>query len=321
MALLEVKDLKVYFYQEQYIMAIRNVNFKINKVEIIGIVGESGCGKSVTSNAITRLLDETENAVCDGEIIFDGKNILKYNNKQLQNYRKHDVSMIFQNPLTSLDPLYTIRDQLKEALILSNNDSSDEKIEELLVKCQIKNAKAVMKLYPHELSGGMLQRVMIAIAISKKPKLLIADEPTTALDVTTQKEILKLFRQISEEFGISILFITHDLGIVEQLTDRVYVMYLGQVVEFANTKNIFERPLHPYTQGLFKSSPRYFNKPKEKLYTIKGNVENLKNLCPGCPFKNRCYRFINKCDKIYPKMIEVEENHFVRCFNIGDIDE
>lgn len=321
MALLEVKDLKVYFYQEQYIMAIRNVNFKINKGEIIGIVGESGCGKSVTSNAITRLLDETENAVCDGEIIFDGKNILKYNNKQLQNYRKHDVSMIFQNPLTSLDPLYTIRDQLKEALILSNNDSSDEKIEELLVKCQIKNAKAVMKLYPHELSGGMLQRVMIAIAISKKPKLLIADEPTTALDVTTQKEILKLFRQISEEFGISILFITHDLGIVEQLTDRVYVMYLGQVVEFANTKNIFERPLHPYTQGLFKSSPRYFNKPKEKLYTIKGNVENLKNLCPGCPFKNRCYRFINKCDKIYPKMIEVEENHFVRCFNIGDIDE
>lgn len=321
MALLEVKDLKVYFYQEQYIMAIRNVNFKINKGEIIGIVGESGCGKSVTSNAITRLLDETENAVCDGEIIFDGKNILKYNNKQLQNYRKHDVSMIFQNPLTSLDPLYTIRDQLKEALILSNNDSSDEKIEELLVKCQIKNAKAVMKLYPHELSGGMLQRVMIAIAISKKPKLLIADEPTTALDVTTQKEILKLFRQISEEFGISILFITHDLGIVEQLTDRVYVMYLGQIVESADTKKLFENAQHPYTQGLFKSSPRYFNKPKEKLYTIKGNVENLKNLCPGCPFKNRCYRFINKCDKIYPKMIEVEENHFVRCFNIGDIDE
>lgn len=276
MALLEVKDLKVYFYQEQYIMAIRNVNFKINKGEIIGIVGESGCGKSVTSNAITRLLDETENAVCDGEIIFDGKNILKYNNKQLQNYRKHDVSMIFQNPLTSLDPLYTIRDQLKEALILSNNDSSDEKIEELLVKCQIKNAKAVMKLYPHELSGGMLQRVMIAIAISKKPKLLIADEPTTALDVTTQKEILKLFRQISEEFGISILFITHDLGIVEQLTDRVYVMYLGQIVESADTKKLFENAQHPYTQGLFKSSPRYFNRPKEKLYTIKGNVENLK---------------------------------------------
>lgn len=321
MALLEVKDLKVYFYQEQYIMAIRNINFKINKGEIVGIVGESGCGKSVTSNAITRLLDETENAVCDGEILFDGKNILDFNSKELQNYRKHDVSMIFQNPLTSLDPLYTIKDQLKEALVLSNNDSSDEEIEKLLLRCQIKNAKSVMKLYPHELSGGMLQRVMIAIAISKKPKLLIADEPTTALDVTTQKEILKLFRQISEEFGISILFITHDLGIVEQLTDRVYVMYLGQVVESANTKNIFERPLHPYTQGLFKSSPRYFNKPKEKLYTIKGNVENLKNLCPGCPFKNRCYRFINKCDKIYPKMIEVEENHFVRCFNIGDIDE
>ena len=321
MALLEVKDLKVYFYQEQYIMAIRNINFKINKGEIVGIVGESGCGKSVTSNAITRLLDETENAVCDGEILFDGKNILDFNSKDLQNYRKHDVSMIFQNPLTSLDPLYTIKDQLKEALVLSNNDSSDEEIEKLLLRCQIKNAKSVMKLYPHELSGGMLQRVMIAIAISKKPKLLIADEPTTALDVTTQKEILKLFRQISEEFGISILFITHDLGIVEQLTDRVYVMYLGQVVESANTKNIFERPLHPYTQGLFKSSPRYFNKPKEKLYTIKGNVENLKNLCPGCPFKNRCYRFINKCDKIYPEMIEVEENHFVRCFNIGDIDE
>lgn len=321
MALLEVKDLKVYFYQEQYIMAIRNINFNINKGEIVGIVGESGCGKSVTSNAITRLLDETENAVCDGEILFDGKNILDFNSKELQSYRKHDVSMIFQNPLTSLDPLYTIKDQLKEALVLSNNDSSDDEIEKLLLRCQIKNAKSVMKLYPHELSGGMLQRVMIAIAISKKPKLLIADEPTTALDVTTQKEILKLFRQISEEFGISILFITHDLGIVEQLTDRVYVMYLGQIVEYANTKNIFERPLHPYTQGLFKSSPRYFNKPKEKLYTIKGNVENLKNLCPGCPFKNRCYRFIDKCDKIYPKMIEVEENHFVRCFNIGDIDE
>lgn len=321
MALLEVKDLKVYFYQEQYIMAIRNVNFKINKGEIIGIVGESGCGKSVTSNAITRLLDETENAVCDGEIIFDGENILEFNSKQLQNYRKHDVSMIFQNPLTSLDPLYTIRDQLKEALILSNNDSSDEKIEELLVRCQIKNAKNVMKLYPHELSGGMLQRVMIALAISKKPKLLIADEPTTALDVTTQKEILKLFRQISEEFGISILFITHDLGIVEQLTDRVYVMYLGQIVESAETKKLFENAQHPYTQGLFKSSPRYFNRPKEKLYTIKGNVENLKNLYPGCPFKNRCDRFINKCDGKYPEMIEVEKNHFVRCFNIGDIDE
>lgn len=267
------------------------------------------------------MLDETENAVCDGEIIFAGKNILKYNNKQLQNYRKHDVSMIFQNPLTSLDPLYTIRDQLKEALILSNNDSSDEKIEELLVKCQIKNAKAVMKLYPHELSGGMLQRVMISIAIAKKPKLLIADEPTTALDVTTQKEILKLFRQISEEFGISILFITHDLGIVEQLTDRVYVMYLGQIVESADTKKLFENAQHPYTQGLFKSSPRYFNRPKEKLYTIKGNVENLKKLYPGCPFKNRCDRFINKCDENYPEMIEIEENHFVRCFNIGDIDE
>lgn len=321
MTLLEIKNLKTYFYQDQYVMAIRDLDLKVDKGEIVGIVGESGCGKSVTSKAITRLLDEVENAHCTGEILFNGEDVLKFDKKKVQNYRQHDVSMIFQNPLTSLDPLYTIKDQLKEALVLSKNDSSDKNIEDLLQKCQIKNAKDVMKLYPHELSGGMLQRVMIAMAISKNPKLLIADEPTTALDVTTQKEILKLFKDISQEYGISILFITHDLGIVEKLTDRVYVMYLGQIVETADTKELFANALHPYTKGLFKSSPRYFNKPKEKLFTIKGNVENLKNIYPGCPFKNRCSRFIKDCDDKYPSFLELAKNHYVRCFNIGDIDE
>lgn len=317
MSLLEVSNLKVYFYQQEYFMAIRNVDFKVNKGEIVALVGESGCGKSVTSKAVARLLDDNANTVTKGDIVFAGKDVLSLTNKELIDYRKNDISMIFQNPLTSLDPLYTIGDQIKEALILSNKDKSDKNVENLLDRCQIRNSKAVMKMYPHELSGGMLQRVAIAMAISKDPKLLIADEPTTALDVTTQKEILKLFKQISTDFGISILFITHDLGIVEKLTDKVYVMYRGQIVESAQTNTLFENPLHPYTRALFRSSPRYFNKPKNKLYTIKGNVENLSIIQAGCPFKNRCDQFTEKCDKNYPQMMEMRKDHFVRCFNVG----
>ena len=322
--LLEIKDLKVYFRTNHgQLPAVKGINLSVGAGEIVGIVGESGCGKSVTSQSILRLLEYTDPVEYQGEILFRGQDLLRLPLKKLRNIRGDDISVIFQDPITSLNPVYTIENQLTEALKLRRKLSKSEAKAaalELLQLTGISNPLKRLKQYPHELSGGMQQRVMIAMALACEPELLIADEPTTALDITIQAQILELILKMKEEKGLSVLFITHNLGIVAEICDSVRVMYLGQIVEEASTKALFEEPLHPYTKGLIKSIPRLNGDKNTKLHVIEGTVPLLQDIKNGCHFATRCPHMIEKCAAEEPPLIKVDDiEHKVKCWRVKEL--
>jgi len=310
--LLDIKNLRTHFHTDTGIVkAVDDASFEIYKGETLGLVGESGCGKTVASLSIMGLLPAT--AKVSGEICFNGKNLASLSDKEMMHYRGNKISMIFQEPMTSLNPVFTIGDQIMEPLMLHkkmDKKSAYQKAIDLLKLVQIPNPEERVNEYPHTLSGGMRQRAMIAMALSCDPDLLIADEPTTALDVTIQEQILYLMSELKHKVNASILFITHDLGVIAQVTDRVAVMYAGKIVEYGDKIPIFENPKHPYTQGLLAALPQA---GKKELKTIRGEVPNLKYLPSGCSFHPRCDYCIDKCEKEMPKL-EGEE-HKVRCWN------
>lgn len=320
--LLEVNQLKTHFKTELgKVTAVDGVTFRIAKGEILGIVGESGCGKSVTSESILRLHDEKFNAIYEGEVNFKGNNLLSYPINKMEEIRGNEISMIFQDPMSSLNPVYTVGNQIMESLLLHQNISKKiayEKALQLLKLTGIPAPESRMTEYPHELSGGMQQRVMIAIGLACQPDLLIADEPTTALDVTIQAQILELILQLNKELEMSVMFITHDLGVVAEICNRVVVMYLGQIVEEASTENLFERPLHPYTSGLLKSVPAMDGDRTEKLHAIKGNVPSLDSVPIGCRFASRCPYADELCKKKMPELEQFGKSK-VRCWHTEEI--
>lgn len=322
--LLEIDNLKVNFNTERGIVtAVDGVSYTVSAGEIVGIVGESGCGKSVMSQTILRLLEHTDPVSYDGKIMYNGKNILELSHGELRALRGNDISVIFQDPLTSLNPVYTIGNQLEEVLMLHKKMKRKEALKrsvELLELTGIPSAKRCMTQYPHELSGGMQQRVMIAMALACEPKLLIADEPTTALDVTIQAQILDLIAELNKRIGMAVLFITHDLGVVSEICSSVKVMYLGQIVEETKTELLFKTPLHPYTRGLIKSIPGLDGKRGKTLHTIEGSVPSLNQVPKGCRFAPRCAYGDEKCRNEEPPMFTENENHKVKCWHYKALD-
>ncbi|PRR79031.1 Oligopeptide transport ATP-binding protein OppD [Clostridium liquoris] len=314
--LLEVKNLKTQFKTEEGIInAVNGVNFNIDKGEVLAIVGESGSGKSVTSLSIMGLIESKDREVVNGEIIFKGENLLKKNKKEMQNIRGNEISMIFQEPMTSLNPVFTIGKQITEVIIRHENVSKKEaekKAVEMLELVGIPSPEERIKDYPHQMSGGMRQRAMIAMALICNPELLIADEPTTALDVTIQAQILDLMLKLKEKLGTAILLITHDLGVVAEVADRVAVMYCGKIVESGTVEEIFEKPLHPYTEGLLKSIPKIEDEC-EKLFMIPGMVPNPLEMPKGCAFSTRCSKCNQMCINDEPPIFG-KDGRSVRCF-------
>ena len=317
--ILEVKNLTTSFKTERGVMkAIDGINFRVNANEILGIVGESGCGKSVTCQSIMRLYDEKYTVILRGEILFKGENLLKYSERKMQSIRGDEISMVFQDALSALNPVMRVGDQIMEAIRLHNKGISKQEAREralnILKLVGIPAYKERFSQYPHELSGGMRQRVMIAIALVCTPSVLIADEPTTALDVTIQAQILSLITKLKEETGASIILITHDLAVVSETCDRVIVMYLGQIVEEADAREIFSNPKHPYTKGLMQSIPQMTEQKPERLYAIRGTVPLLNQIGQGCRFADRCEYACERCRKEMPQLQELENGHTVRCF-------
>ena len=319
MSLLEVKNLHTYFKTKKGIVkAVNDVTYSLDEGKTLGIVGESGSGKSVSAMSIIKLLDGN-GYIESGDITFNGRDILKASDKEMYHIRGNEISVIFQEPMTSLNPVFTVERQIGEVLQIHQKLKKKEarrKVASLLADVKIPNPERVAKQYPFQLSGGMRQRVMIAMALACRPKLLIADEPTTALDVTIQAQILKLMNELKEQTGTSILFITHDLGVIHEMADEVAVMYCGQIVEKADAKTIFHDGVysHPYTEGLMISIPR-LNTPKGKrLEAIPGAVPNPLYLPQGCKFAPRCKYCTQKCREAEPPLQEVAPNHLVRCF-------
>ena len=319
MSLLEVNNLHTYFKTKKGIVkAVNDVTYSLEAGKTLGIVGESGSGKSVSAMSIIKLLDGN-GWIESGSVTFNGRDILHCTEKEMYHIRGNEISVIFQEPMTSLNPVFTVERQIGEVLRIHQNMSKKqaaEKVVDLLTDVKIPNPARVAKQYPFQLSGGMRQRVMIAMALACKPKLLIADEPTTALDVTIQAQILKLMNDLKRQTGTSILFITHDLGVIHEMADEVAVMYCGQIVEKADAKEIFHKSVysHPYTEGLMISIPR-LNTPKGKrLDAIPGAVPNPLYLPQGCKFAPRCKYCTEKCKQAEPELVEVAPNHLVRCF-------
>ncbi|WP_141432543.1 ABC transporter ATP-binding protein [Bacillus sp. 03113] len=312
--LLEIKGLKTYFFRDEGVIpAVDGVDISIRNGETVGVVGESGSGKSVTSLTAMRL---TPGKVVEGSIKFDGKNILALTEKQMQEIRGNEMAMIFQEPMTSLNPAFTVGDQIGEAVRIHlkySKAKAREKSIEMLKLVGIPRSEQIVDEYPHRLSGGMRQRVMIAMAMACNPKLLIADEPTTALDVTIQAQILELMKNLQSVQGTAILLITHDLGVVAEMCDRVVVMYGGKVVEESDVVTLFTRPKHPYTQGLLKSMPTIESEEK-RLYSIKGSVPAPGSLQEGCHFAPRCEFSTDECVRRKPQLEEIETGHFIRCW-------
>ena len=325
--LLEVNNLKTYFFTEDGVVkAVDGVDFAVKAGEVLGLVGESGCGKSVTSFSILRLVG-TAGRIVNGEITFEGRDILKLSKEEMVKMRGDRISMIFQQPQSSLNPVFRVGEQVAEVLMLHKGVKKSEawtKAVELLTQVGIPDPEKKAHAYPHELSGGQAQRVMIAMALALSPKLLIADEPTTALDVTIQAQILDLISDLREKTDTAVILITHDLGIIAEMADRVAVMYAGEIVEFADVEPIFEKPLHPYTQGLIGSIPVLGN-VVDRLEVIPGLVPNLIDLPPGCRFEPRCLlrqKFgLDVCARREPQLVEVGPNHTVRCWLYSDSDE
>ncbi|MGE6631795.1 ABC transporter ATP-binding protein [Bacillus sp. NPDC077027] len=312
--LLDVIDLSIAFQQKkQRVPIVHQISFSINKGETLGIVGESGCGKSITSMSLMGLNEQTETT---GKVLFENKNLLSLSERQWRQLRGNDIAMIFQEPMTSLNPLMTIGKQMTEALFahqkLSKKEANRQSVT-LLQTVGLKNAEMLLRKYPHELSGGMRQRVMIAMAMLCHPKLMIADEPTTALDVTIQAQILRLLKELNEKLETAILFITHDLGVVRQICQRVMVMYAGRIVEEGTVERIFIKPQHPYTKGLFASVPS-FKEKEEKLISITGHVPKPGTITSGCQFAPRCPYQMPICHETEPSLRTTESNHRVACF-------
>ncbi|MFJ5716168.1 ABC transporter ATP-binding protein [Neobacillus sp. NPDC093127] len=318
--LLQVNHLQTNFYTESGVVkAVNDVSFAIREGETVCIVGESGCGKSITALSLMQLIPEN-GKVEGGEINFAGKNLLGLSKKDIRRLRGNEIGMIFQEPMTSLNPVFTIGEQMiepiQEHLLLSKKDAY-KKAMELITMLGIPNAEKIVNLYPHELSGGMLQRIMIAIALSCNPKLIIADEPTTALDVTIQAQILDLLREIKKEFNTSMLLITHDLGVVAEMADYVVVMYAGKVVEEGPVLELFKNPKHPYTKGLLKAKP-VIGERKERLYTIAGQVPNLVDLSEACYFADRCEHAMDICRMKQPVLTEMAKGQKAACWLYED---
>jgi oligopeptide transport system ATP-binding protein len=316
--LLEVKDLKVSFFTPAgEVKAVGGISYELNKGEVMGIVGESGSGKSVEAYSIMGLL-QSPGKVIGGSITFEGEDVLAFNKDQMTNFRGNKVAMIFQNPMTCLNPVYTIGNQLVEALQAHNKNISNEDAKkramEMLEFVGINNVEKRMEQYPHEFSGGMRQRVMIAMGLICSPKLLIADEPTTALDVTIQAQIIELMKSIQQRTGMGIIFITHNLGVVAEICDKVSVMYAGRIVEQGPVDDIFYKPAHPYTLGLLRSMPRVDADSYERLIPIEGTPVDMLNPPDGCPFAPRCENCMQICLKKMPPYVEVGENHRSACW-------
>ncbi len=317
--LLTVKNLSIAFkYEGKFYPVTRDVNFEIHKGEILGLVGESGSGKSVTSKAILRLLPKTSSKILDGEVIFEGEDILKKPLNEMFNIRGNKISMIFQEPMTSLNPVFTCGSQIMESVMLHQHldkKAAWEKSCEMLRLVGIPMPEKRMDNYPHEMSGGMRQRIMIAMALVCNPALLIADEPTTALDPTIQAQITELIKKLRAEIGMSILYISHDLGVIAETCDRVAVMYAGTVMEIADVYELFANPMHPYTKGLLGSVPD-LKKDVNRLPSIEGSVPHLTEIPEGCPFHPRCHRADKQCRDCFPPLAGPKE-HQVRCFHLN----
>lgn len=315
--LIEVKNLKTFFKTEAGIVkAVNDVSFKVKKGETVCVVGESGCGKSITAMSIMGLVSKDTGFNDGGEILFEGKDLVKATDAEMRSIRGKDIAMIFQEPMSSLNPTFTIGFQVMEPLILHeglDKKNAKKRAIELLEEVGIPRANEIVDCYPHELSGGMRQRVMIAMGLACKPKLLIADEPTTALDVTIQAQILDLMRNIKKDFNTSILLITHDLGVVAEMADYVVVMYAGKVVEEGGVMEIFKNPSHPYTKGLLKSKP-IITERKEELYSIPGQVPNPVGIPDSCYFSERCEYCKPECKNTIPHLRLIEDNHKVACW-------
>lgn len=315
---LDVKNLHVQFRVDKktWLTAVEDVSFQVRRKKTLCIVGESGCGKSVTANTLMRLLSKQTSRVPKGEILLDGEDIVKMSDKEMRRIRGNRISMIFQEPMTSLNPVYRIGDQMIEMFRAHNRQLSRkeawEKSIAMLEKVGIPAPEERMKSFPHQLSGGMRQRIMIAMALSARPDILIADEPTTALDVTIQAQVLELMRQLQEDLDTAVVLITHDMGVVAEMADEVMVMYAGEVVEQADVKQIFEDPKHPYTQGLLESLTRA-DRDMEELPSIKGSVPSLDQMPSGCRFSNRCPYSCEQCVQQHPPLMEPENGRLVRC--------
>ena len=315
--LIEIRDLQTSFFTgDGELRAVDGVSFEIEEGKTMGLVGESGCGKSVTALSTMQLIPKASGRVVGGEIRYRGENLLHFDEARMRDIRGNEISMIFQEPMTSLNPVFSVGAQIEETIVLhqglGKKDARDKAIEMLrLVK--IPEPEIRIDDYPHQLSGGMRQRVMIAMALSCNPSLLIADEPTTALDVTIQAQILDLIEELQDKLGMALLLITHDLGVVAEQADNVAIMYAGKIVERATPEVIFSRPMHPYTVGLLKSIPGY-NGIKSKLEAIPGIVPSPLNLPAGCRFSDRCARVEDGCKETEPELREIEDGHWVSCF-------
>jgi len=315
--LLSVQDLKTYFFTDEGVAkAVDGVSFDVGQQETLGIVGESGCGKSVTALSILRLIPDPPGRIVGGSIHFRGQDLAALSEREMRKIRGNDITMIFQEPMTSLNPVYTVGDQIMEVLRLHRDVSKDEarkRTIELLGRVRIPDPEQRVDEYPHQLSGGQRQRVMIAMALACDPALLIADEPTTALDVTVQAQILELLNHLQREFGMSIMLITHDLGVIAETAHRVVVMYAGVVAEVGTAEQVFGGPNHPYTEGLKASIPKLGEK-RERLHTIPGSVPSPYEEIVGCPFQNRCPYVMERCKREFPPLYEVGSGHQDRCF-------
>jgi peptide/nickel transport system ATP-binding protein/oligopeptide transport system ATP-binding protein len=323
--ILEIKDLKTYFYTDDGVVkGCDGVSYKVYEGETLALVGESGSGKSVSAMSILQLIPNPPGKIVGGEILYNGENLVNYSEKQMEKIRGNDIAVIFQEPMTSLNPVLTAGYQIMEPLRLHQKLSKKEAKEraiELLKLVGIPSPEKRFKEYPYQMSGGMRQRVVIAIALACNPKLLIADEPTTALDVTIQAQIINLIEEIQQKLGMAMLMITHDLGVVAETADKVAVMYCGKIVEYGRVNDIFYDSKHPYLQGLKKSMPRLDSEIVEELYVIEGMVPNPLNLPVGCKFADRCDYVMDICREKEPEAVYFGEEHYARCFLYNDSNE
>ena len=326
MSLLSVNDLSISFQTDEgKVDVIDRVNITLNESETLGLVGESGCGKSVTALAVMGLLPKPSGRVENGSIHFQDQDLVALNTEEMSSVRGKEIAMIFQEPMTALNPVHRVGKQLAESYRLHNPEASKETLRDtalqLMDRVGIPAPDRRLNEYPHQLSGGMRQRVMIAMALACHPRILIADEPTTALDVTIQAQILQLLRDLQSEYGMSIIFITHDLGVIAELSSRVVVMYAGRVAEEATVADLFAHPKHPYTQGLLSSIPRLDSSPKSTLPTIAGVVPKIDELPSGCRFSNRCQFAEHRCTEEKPQMDDVSEDHHVACLRWRELEQ
>lgn len=321
MDFLEVINLRTYFFTHWgTVKAVDGISFRVKEGEAFALLGESGCGKSITCLSILRLVPEPTGRIVGGEIFLQGEDLLKKSEKEMRIIRGRKISMILQDPMTSLDPIFTIGDQVTEAIKIHHRGLKRrylwEKAKKMLEMVRIPSPEIRLKSWPHQLSGGMRQRVVGAISLSCEPRLLIADEPTTSLDATIQIQYLRLLREIQEHTGLTLIFVTHDFGIVARICQRAAVMYAGKIVEDADVRELFNHPAHPYTQALMKSVPKVEEKVK-MLASIEGQPPPLHKLPPGCPFAPRCSYSKDECRSEYPPMVELNKNHFVSCWNLS----